>query len=130
MWSSGDYDTVITGDCHDNATLAEITYPGAPFSDSEDPRGDNGTFDWDCDGDDEEYEDDEPSEDCGGYFSSSCRAGWQGGNPGCGQTARLSTSCSNSGSPTVVSMEIQRPSGVNKIESRLQSKADFQFKIY
>ena len=93
---SGDYDTVITGDCHDNGTLAEITYPGAPFSDSEDPRGDNGTFDWDCDGDDEEYEYDEPSEDCGGYFSSSCRAGWQGGNPGCGQTARLSTSCSNS----------------------------------
>ena len=46
--------------------LGRNHYPGAPFSDSEDPRGDNGTFDWDCDGDDEEYEYDEPSEDCGG----------------------------------------------------------------
>ena len=92
---SGDYDTVVTGDCFDNGNYADVTYPGAPFSDSTSPRGDNGTFDWDCSGD-VEYEYNNPSEDCGGYFSSSCRAGWRSGNPGCGGTARLSSSCSNS----------------------------------
>lgn len=92
---SGYFDTLNTGDCFDNGNMASSTYPGAPFSNSQTPRGDGEGYDWDCSGS-VEFETVGQSESCSGLFSSSCRAGWQGGNPGCGNSSRFSTSCSGS----------------------------------
>ena len=95
----GYYDTTVTGDCFDNGTNDVITYPGAAFNTSSTPRGDNGTYDFDCDGQvTKEYS---GSKDCDinwvGSFQS-CSAGWDG-NGDCGVTDTYATSCSEDDGP-------------------------------
>lgn len=101
---TGDYTTTTVGDCYDYGINASITYPGAPYSSSTTPRGDNGTYDFDCDGTEEKYYTD--LADCygGWYGASTCSNGWYSRsnitgllNPtvtACGDSDYLSYNCS------------------------------------
>ena len=101
----GDFTTTTSGDCFDDGVKASITYPGAPYSTSTSPRGDNGTYDFDCDGTEEKYYTD--LADCygGWYGASTCSNGWYSRNSftgalnptvtPCGQADLLSYSCSS-----------------------------------
>lgn len=77
----GDFTTTNSGDCFDDGVNANITYPNAPYSTSTSPRGDDGTYDFNCDGTEtKRYTD---LADCygGWYGAANCSNGWYSRHP-------------------------------------------------
>ena len=100
----GDFTTINSGDCFDDGMNANITYPNAPYSTSTSPRGDDGTYDFNCDG--VETKGDTDLADCygGWYGAANCSNGWYSRSsitgllnptvPACGDSDYKSYSCS------------------------------------
>ena len=99
----GNYTATRPGDCFDDGVNAAITHPNANYSGVSSPRGDTGTYDFDCDGVVEKENTSLAACYGGSLGLSSCSTGWysqssltgglNGTVPSCGVSGTLAYSC-------------------------------------